>query len=344
MPLFIKPQFNSVWANTGVKLTPDASKITQGWIVEIPPYEFDNWIQNRQDALLAHLNQLGIPMWDQTVEYQAGKSYVQGPNTGTVFRALTTNTNINPELDIQNNWAVAFVAQVDALLKAQNLADVPDKAAARANLGIATTEFYDNRYLIKSQNLADLPNKASARNSLSVYARDEVYSRAEVESLIPAGEFSYFFTVPTIGWLHCNGAAVSRTTYVKLFAVIGTTFGAGNGTTTFNLPDLRGEFIRGLDSGRGIDPGRTLGSLQLSQNASHNHTVQDPGHNHQFTIDRDRSGGSGNAVLGDEPFYGQTTFNTTTSGTGVSILPSGGNESRPRNLAFFPCISTGLLS
>jgi len=65
------------------------------------------------------------------------------------------------------------------------------------------------------------------------------------------------------GWLKANGAAVSRTTYAPLFDAIGTTFGAGNGTTTFNLPDLRGEFPRGWDDGRGIDTGRAFGSAQL---------------------------------------------------------------------------------
>lgn len=64
------------------------------------------------------------------------------------------------------------------------------------------------------------------------------------------------------GWLLCSGQLVSRTTYSTLFGIIGTTYGAGDGSTTFNLPDLRGEFIRGLDSGRGLDAGRALGSQQ----------------------------------------------------------------------------------
>lgn len=168
MALFIKPQFNTVWSQTGIKITPDVSKISTGWVVEIPPYEFDNWIQNRQDALLAHLNQVGIPMWDATVEYQAGKSYVQGTTSGVVYRANTTNTNVNPELDIQNNWSVAFQATGDALLKAQNLADVPNKTLARNNLGIPDTTFYDSRYLQQVNNLSDIPNKATARNNLGL--------------------------------------------------------------------------------------------------------------------------------------------------------------------------------
>ena len=168
MPLFSKPQFNSVWATTGNKIAPDGAKILQGWVVEIPPYEFDNWIQNRQDALLAHINQLGIPVWDATVEYQAGKSYIQGVSTGIIYKAVTTNTNINPELDVQGNWVVAFQATGEALQKSQNIADVPNKALDRTNLGIPDTPFYDGRYLSKVDNLADVPNKSSARNNLGL--------------------------------------------------------------------------------------------------------------------------------------------------------------------------------
>jgi len=79
----------------------------------------------------------------------------------------------------------------------------------------------------------------------------------------PAGTVSFFAsnTAPN-GYLICNGQAVSRTTYPELFAAIGTTFGAGDGSSTFNLPDLRGEFVRGVDNGRGVDAGRGFGSFQ----------------------------------------------------------------------------------
>lgn len=74
------------------------------------------------------------------------------------------------------------------------------------------------------------------------------------------------------GWLKANGAAVNRTTYAALFARIGTTYGVGDGSTTFNLPDMRGEFPRGLDDGRGVDGGRALGSAQADDNKGHTHT------------------------------------------------------------------------
>ncbi|AKF12995.1 putative tail fiber protein [Sinorhizobium phage phiM19] len=78
------------------------------------------------------------------------------------------------------------------------------------------------------------------------------------------------------GFLKANGAAVSRTTYAALYAAIGTTFGAGDGSTTFNLPDLRGEFIRGWDDGRGIDVSRVFGSAQSANIQSHTHSIDPP--------------------------------------------------------------------
>lgn len=136
--------------------------------------------------------------------------------------------------------------------------------------------------LRKDQNLADVPNKATARANL------DIYSRAEVNQRAPAGMIADFAmsTAPT-GWLKCNGAEVSRTTYATLFAAIGTTFGAGNGVSTFRLPDFRGEFRRGWDDGRGIDAGRVFGSAQAGQNAAHTHTATAAaagGHDHTAAV------------------------------------------------------------
>lgn len=76
---------------------------------------------------------------------------------------------------------------------------------------------------------------------------------------------SYIFgdwETPPKGYLECDGSEVSRVVYAKLFKVIGTKHGDGDGSTTFNLPDWRGYVLRGWDHGRGIDVGRTLGSSQ----------------------------------------------------------------------------------
>lgn len=121
--------------------------------------------------------------------------------------------------------------------------------------------------LVRDKNLSDVPDKALGRRNL------DIYSTAEVNAFVPAGTVMHFArnTAPP-GYLKCNGAAVSRTAYAALFAAIGTTFGAGDGFTTFNVPDLRGEFIRGWDDGRGVDGNRPFGSGQEMQLQSHNHS------------------------------------------------------------------------
>lgn len=157
-------------------------------------------------------------------------------------------------------------------------------------------------------------------------------------------------TVPT-GWLKCNGALLSRTTYAALFAVIGTTYGAGDGSTTFALPDLRGEFVRGFDDARGVDTGRALGSAQAGQNASHTHTASTSpagGHNHSFTHtyrDTGSSGGWGSQYNGSPISLPGANGSTGTavrwdvvSNVGdhthaITVNADGGNESRPRNVA-----------
>lgn len=133
--------------------------------------------------------------------------------------------------------------------------------------------------LVRAQNLADVPDKPQARTNL------DVYSKAEVDAKVPPGAVMHFArTTAPAGWLKCNGAAISRTAYADLFAAIGATFGAGDGFTTFNLPDLRGEFIRGWDDGRGVDGGRAMGSRQDGAIQSHTHTGSSAGAgNHTHT-------------------------------------------------------------
>lgn len=112
MAEIIKPSsLNSVWAIAGDRVKPDESKIQQGWSVEIPPRQWENWLTNRQDQAIAHFNQRGIPQWDNITEYQAGKSYAQATN-GVLYRAKTTHTNIDP-LRGTDDWVVAFVGTED---------------------------------------------------------------------------------------------------------------------------------------------------------------------------------------------------------------------------------------
>jgi microcystin-dependent protein len=95
------------------------------------------------------------------------------------------------------------------------------------------------------------------------------------------GQVAWFaMGMPPFGWLKANGAAISRTAYASLFAAIGVKHGIGNGSTTFNIPDLRGEFIRGLDDGREVDTGRLIGTHQAANIQSHTHTASGGNHTH----------------------------------------------------------------
>lgn len=99
----------NIWASSGDVLKPSDNKILQGWSAEIPPRQWFNWLDNRQDQAIAHIAQHGISVWSSTIEYQANKSYVQGSD-GIVYKALTTNTNINPVGGASGNWQSAFIS------------------------------------------------------------------------------------------------------------------------------------------------------------------------------------------------------------------------------------------
>lgn len=169
------------------------------------------------------------------------------------------------------------------------------------------------------------------------YVDDEIADIPAATDLTPAGTIIYSArtTAPT-GYLKANGAAVSRTTYATLFAAIGTLYGGGDGSTTFNVPDLRGEFIRGFDDSRGVDSGRTMGSSQAEMIGPHNHGINDPGHSHSYSGgDRQNleSGGQSQPVSQG----GNTTGSQT---TGITINNNSGTENRPRNVALLACIKT----
>jgi microcystin-dependent protein len=137
----------------------------------------------------------------------------------------------------------------------------------------------------------------------------------------PAGSVIYHAanTAPT-GFLKANGAAVSRSTYATLFSAIGTTFGAGDGSSTFNVPDLRGEFMRGWDDSRGVDGSRAFGSTQADQMEAHTHTYS-------------RVDSSGGSSGGTGYYAGYTVLNTSSQGG-----TSNSSENRPRNIALLACI------
>lgn len=143
----------------------------------------------------------------------------------------------------------------------------------------------------------------------------------------------YAGTSAPFGYIICDGSAISRSTYSALFSSIGTTWGSGNGTTTFNVPDLRGAFLRGSGTSS-LDPDspRAVGSFQTEDYLSHTHT--DLGHSHGYVRPNNiyAPTGAGSQVA-------QAVGGDVSRGY-ADIQASGGAETRPDNFAALVCIKT----
>lgn len=169
----------------------------------------------------------------------------------------------------------------------------------------------------------------------------------ELAAGVPVGTILTFgASTPPSGFLECNGSAISRSTYASLFSILSTTHGAGDGSSTFNLPDLRGQFVRGWDNSAGVDASRVFGSTQTDQNKNHTHTTDSVtltggirkisegfgaggSATGVFTKTADGNntitGSSSTSPVGGVDFDGTHSHTISSSG--------GGTEARPKNVA-----------
>lgn len=161
-----------------------------------------------------------------------------------------------------------------------------------------------------------------------------------IADLTPAGVVSAYMgeTVPT-GWLFCDGAAVSRMTYSDLFSAIGEIYGNGDGSTTFNLPDLRGYFLRGQDDGAGNDPdaaSRTdRGDSTTGDNVGTKQTDAFQGHWHNFQINTVvMTSGTDDTILDNSTGSGFTSNGVVKDAVtdGVNGTPRTSSETRAKNI------------
>lgn len=193
--------------------------------------------------------------------------------------------------------------------------------AAREMMAQLKTKFDAiDAVLSTSTSLANLGAVPNVADKLVYMTGTNGWSTKDISYLVPIScVLPFARNSAPLGFLECDGSAVSRATYAALFAIISTTFGTGDGSTTFNLPDIRGEFPRGWDHGRGVDAARAFGSAQAAAFAAHTHTVgQGAG-----------AGANGGPVI--ESSSGVVSNSTTTSSTG-------GTETRPRNIALLYAI------
>lgn len=165
MVAIAKPDYTYLWASGGNKVTPPDVKIQTGWIAEPPPYQYENWSQNRQDQAIAHIFQRGIAQWDSLTNYEANICYVTGTD-GLVYKSVAASGPAavvqDPVTDASDTyWTIAFASPGAFLTQAAG----------------------DARYLQKANNLSDVPNIVTARTNLSVYSKaesDDLFSQSGI--------------------------------------------------------------------------------------------------------------------------------------------------------------------
>ena len=275
---------------------------------------------------------------DLTVEQATRlKGDVQLDQNLTVFGNLTVNQNatVAGDLAVDTNALVSgdadFSQDVTIVgnLRSGNISgalelddDLHVAGSIQAASGTAISEFSTDTALAGDSDAA-VPTERAVKSYVD--ARFTEYLSSELVGFVAA----YSVNTPPAGWLECDGQAISRTTYANLFGRIGTSFGVGDGATTFNLPDLRGEFVRGWDHGRLVDSGRVFGSAQDDRFQGHHHIKT-----LFLTVAAGFPNFGGRYADGGDPFG--TVLDPVTDGTNGT--PRTGPETRPRNVALMYCI------
>ena len=331
----------------------------------LPPKGMDfNGIFNALSATIVHLQKGNLFYFDKAYcdafgGYQKG-SILQADDGTKVFVSVADKNTNNPNQNPQSWEVIAGIglnaATASKLLEECNIGGVSFDGSQ--DIDLPGVNIRGNQDTTGNAASASRLKNAVSINGIPFDGTKDI-------NTTPAGAVMYFaMNTAPVGWLPANGAAVSRTTYANLFAAIGTLYGAGDGNKTFNLPDLRGEFLRSWDSGRGVDGGREFASFQDSQNLSHNHdgvtaesgwhthtgwTSVNGEHSHGVPISTNGSGNNFESNGGNVERWGNTNvtgnhnhfFENDGSGNhthSFSTNFNGGNESRPRNIALLACI------
>lgn len=272
-------------------------------------------------------------------------------NSGSTIKADDLNDAVNRNLYIAqettNNLTNVTAGGIsDGSLTTAKFADDAVTTVKIADDAVTTAKIADD---------AVTQSKIAPDSISTAQIKDNVVTEAKVSGnngFVPTGAVFHFVasSVPA-GYLKCNGDTIPNGSgtvqgvaadFSALYALVGAT-----------LPDLRGEFIRGFDDGRGVDSGRSINTTQVDQNKQHNHTatstVTDPGHDHNirgYSIDegsnrsplgiiQDDDRDTSRSLISDA---GAIQNNTTGITVATTIANDGGSEARPRNVALLACI------
>ena len=266
----------------------------------------------------------------QTGEIQAQEE-INAPDAGLVVPTFFNELNVN-ELTVSKTLALGNTT-----------------VSGSPNWGnTLPTASSDEKGIVELATLAEVITGTDTERAVTpaILANRITALTAAINASIPTGTVvqtaSNAGSAPS-GWLYCRGQAVSRTTYSGLFTAIGESYGAGDGSTTFNVPNMLGRFPRGFNTGDASQPdnGRTWGSTQTDALENHGHSVTDPGHQHSAAS----VGGAESNQSRDLSYCGGSTTSTNTTGitiadNSVTNATANANETRPDNVVFNYLIKT----
>ena len=326
--------FTSVTANETRKITANNLAIvltqlglTVGTSAPVTPYNGQLWVDtNTNPPILKVYN--GATFIVVSTDTASDARYLQITTAASTYLALAGGT-LTGDLTLSGNPTTTNMASNKGYVDAQVSASLPLSGGT----------------LTGNLTLTGDPTAVNMASNKG-YVDAQVAAVPALQASVPTGAIIHTAgsSAPT-GYLKANGDAVSRSTYSVLFAVIGTTYGAGNGSTTFNVPDLRGEFVRGWIDDRNLvktigdqnftlEQNRLIGSNEADGFESHKHgvfqgpSIVGPGAINSSGVST-AVGLAGNNTRTTEPvdFQGNNSFTN---------IP----ETRPRNVALLACIKT----
>jgi microcystin-dependent protein/arginine repressor len=277
------------------------SDVTDG----LTPLQFRTILETALSAYYATLT-AQASQW-RGVEYVGQNTTLTVAQAGKMIAVDTTNGNVTLTLPAISGLTLPFVLGIKKISADANIVTI-----ARSSTDTVSGDV--QKVITKKDNGYSLI--ASIKDTLGRWETTD-YSPAAVDTTPAGGILEMASNTTPAGYLYCNGATVPRTAYNNLFNAIGTTYGAGDGVTTFSIPDFRGVFLRGWDNGRGYDAGRAFGSYQEDSFASHTHTIT-KGYSAQLQP----------SIFVDPP----SSYTSGTYGT-ISTNGTGANETRPKNAA-----------